>query len=263
MGYSQLYSAYRNSLSSAQFCWPDAQQLQEASRRISHVEDLGGMLAEFCADLGFDYFSYAIGYVDGDGGRDVPGTQVFSNYPGVWQARYARDSYSNLDPILQYAKRARLPFLWGRDEDLICLTRSSRTLMDECATFGICRGVSIPAHGPGGEYVLFSMCTSGTLENLNDLVGRNFQLLWLVAPLLHRVAAKKLLPRNPIEDAVLSEHERVCLSWTARGKTSWEISRIADRSKATIEYHLQRAMRKLNASTKAQAVAIAVRHGLL
>ena len=59
---------------------------------------------------------------------------------------------------------------------------------------------------------------------------------------------------------ILSEHERTCLSWTVEGKTSWEI---AQRSRPTVEYHLLKAMRKLDATNKAHAAALALKRGLM
>ena len=66
-----------------------------------------------------------------------------------------------------------------------------------------------------------------------------------------------------VQDIALTDRECVCLKWTSQGKTAWEISRIIGRSKPTIEYHLQKAMRKLGASNKAHAAAIAMNQGLI
>ena len=62
---------------------------------------------------------------------------------------------------------------------------------------------------------------------------------------------------------ILSDHERTCLSWTLKGKTSWKIARIIGRSRPTVEYHLQKAMRKLDATNKAHAAALTMKRGLM
>ena len=78
------------------------------------------------------------------------------------------------------------------------------------------------------------------------------------AALLERVAKNA-----PGDSFGLTEHERQCLHWTARGKTTWETAKILKRSTATINFHLRKACRKLGAANKCEAASRAVYHGLL
>ena len=48
---------------------------------------------------------------------------------------------------------------------------------------------------------------------------------------------------------VLSDREREVLSWTAQGKTAGEIGSILSISARTIEWHIQKARRKIKPST--------------
>jgi DNA-binding NarL/FixJ family response regulator len=52
----------------------------------------------------------------------------------------------------------------------------------------------------------------------------------------------------------LSERELQCLTWSARGKTSPEIATILGLSKRTVNFHVENACRKLNVSTRTEAV---------
>lgn len=61
----------------------------------------------------------------------------------------------------------------------------------------------------------------------------------------------------------LSDRETHCLEWSARGKTSWEISIILGVSESTVVFHLRKAMAKLNAANRTQAVAIAISNSLI
>lgn len=65
------------------------------------------------------------------------------------------------------------------------------------------------------------------------------------------------------EKSPLSGKERDCLFWLSLGKTAWETATIAGRSQRTIEFHLNNAVRKLDASNKVHAAAIAIRKGLI
>jgi len=56
----------------------------------------------------------------------------------------------------------------------------------------------------------------------------------------------------------LTKRERECLSWVAAGKTDWEISEVLGISHETVHKHINNALRKLNATTRAHAVALAI-----
>ncbi len=61
----------------------------------------------------------------------------------------------------------------------------------------------------------------------------------------------------------LSTREINCLEWTAKGKTSWEISIILGISESTVVYHIRNSIAKLHAANRTQAVAIAVKKSLI
>jgi len=52
----------------------------------------------------------------------------------------------------------------------------------------------------------------------------------------------------------LNQRELECLTWSARGKTSPEIAQIVSISKRTVNFHIENACRKLNVSTRTEAV---------
>ncbi len=62
---------------------------------------------------------------------------------------------------------------------------------------------------------------------------------------------------------MLTERELDCLNWTAAGKTSVEIAEILTLSEHTINHYLNRATKKLDAVNRTQAVAKALRLGLI
>jgi DNA-binding CsgD family transcriptional regulator len=68
---------------------------------------------------------------------------------------------------------------------------------------------------------------------------------------------------RPGERPLLSPRERECLQWTAAGKTTWEIAAILEISPNTIDGYVAAATRKLGAVNRTQAVAEALRRGLI
>ena len=61
----------------------------------------------------------------------------------------------------------------------------------------------------------------------------------------------------------LSEREKEVLTWSKRGKSSWEISAILNISERTVNFHVNNIMQKLNAVNRTQAVAVAIERGII
>jgi LuxR family transcriptional regulator, quorum-sensing system regulator BjaR1 len=66
-----------------------------------------------------------------------------------------------------------------------------------------------------------------------------------------------------IRKSLLTSRENEVLQWAARGKSAWEIGEILDITKRTVDEHVQTAVRKLGATNRTHAVAIALRDGLI
>jgi DNA-binding NarL/FixJ family response regulator len=62
--------------------------------------------------------------------------------------------------------------------------------------------------------------------------------------------------RNEVwsRQVALNDRELECLAWSGRGKTSQEIATILGLSKRTVNFHIENACRKLNVSTRTEAV---------
>ena len=61
----------------------------------------------------------------------------------------------------------------------------------------------------------------------------------------------------------LSPREREVLTWAARGKSAWETATILGITSRTVDKHIQTAFRKLGATNRTHAVAIALRERLI
>ncbi len=121
----------------------------------------------------------------------------------------------------------------------------------------------LTALAPQFEAVPFVFLTA-LVDRANELKGRrlgaddyvtkpiDFEILaTIIEARLSRVARNEVLSR--LVD--LNEREIECLSWSARGKTSTEIATTLGLSKRTVDFHIENACRKLNATTRIEAVA--------
>lgn len=61
----------------------------------------------------------------------------------------------------------------------------------------------------------------------------------------------------------LSPREQECLQWVCLGKSSGDIGTILSLSPRTVDSYLEKACSKLRVRTRIEAVALAVRQGLI
>ncbi|ALK08339.1 helix-turn-helix transcriptional regulator [Blastochloris viridis] len=112
-------------------------------------------------------------------------------------------------------------------------------------------GVPISYCGRDGGFVLFRRAAPFSPDDV--------EFLTLAAPAIHSTAAEL---RTAVADE-LTRRERECLSWASHGKTAGEIGTILGISEYTAVAHLSSTMAKLRASSRAHAVAQALRLGLI
>jgi len=90
------------------------------------------------------------------------------------------------------------------------------------------------------------------------LGGRNLYALRQADP-------RSQLPQDhlPLLNARLTAREAEVIAWIACGKTNPEVAILLSMSERTVRAHLESVRQKLNANTKAHAVALAVRNRLV
>jgi LuxR family quorum-sensing system transcriptional regulator CciR len=234
--------------------------LVEEVRRFGSMDELSRTLASIVLRLQFDSFLFLLARYPRRGGDSDSLPLLLSNYPTRWNRRYIGERCYLNDPALAKGEMRRAPFAWVREAR--GPAEPPRREQEIGRPDKAEHGLTVPIHGPRGELAFFSV-GSERQKPAGD-VGRGSELLLQVvgfnayAALLERVAKNA-----PGDSFGLTEHERQCLHWTARGKTTWETAKILKRSTATINFHLRKACRKLGAVNKCEAAARAVYHGLL
>jgi DNA-binding CsgD family transcriptional regulator len=103
-----------------------------------------------------------------------------------------------------------------------------------------------------------NLITSSLADAADSAQGRAVDRETMGGP---RGGLKKPMPSKPSSE--LSEREKACLSWTALGKSSWEIGQILSISGNTVIFHIKNAMRKLGASSRTLAAVKAIQLGLI
>jgi DNA-binding CsgD family transcriptional regulator len=184
---------------------------------------------------------------------------VSSSFPYEWRAKYNAGGYIAIDPTVKHCWANTSPIIWqnieypeGKAGEL------ERVLMGEAFEFGLRSGISIPMHGSGAEGCMLSLVSRK--ENA-DFEYHDHAGLQVIAHAMHE-ATKRIIAKagaSPTAES-LTPREIECLSWTAKGKTSWATSRILDVSENTVIFHLRNAIKKLEVTNRSHAVAKAAAH---
>jgi LuxR family quorum-sensing transcriptional regulator LasR len=239
--------------------------VEEATQAIDDAhsaDELYAYLASFCGKIGFDYFAYFASDPRRAGDDPATSPMAGTSYPWRWRTHYLRLGYEHHDPVLRAGSTMRRAFTWGSRDYVSGLEGKARQMFEEARAFGIGGGVSVPVYGPGGDRGLLSLSSHATGAAFLALVREYLPEVHVVAHLAHAAMMERLsLPTH--DEVRLTVQERECLTWTLRGKTAWEIAHIIGRSRATVNFHLQKSLRKLGTSSKYHAATKAMQAGLI
>lgn len=206
------------------------------------------------AHLNFRWFAYL--------GFSEPVLKVLSSYPSSWAREYIEQHYEEIDPVIGFARSSKRLFQWDR-RTLRLSSASQQRFFAEAGKFGIYRGVTVPILGGFRRFAAFTLA-GGMDAGLDGLPAEMIDLVQLAGLYYHaHVYAKLQLGMARLAGAPLTQRERQCLFWAARGKKMPETAKILGITTRTVVFHLENARSKLSAATVTQAVAEAAHRGLI
>lgn len=94
-----------------------------------------------------------------------------------------------------------------------------------------------------------------------DRSSRTEEILGLIIPHFHE--ALRRAGHISKSGSPLTPKEAEVLKWLKQGKSTWDMSIILGISERTVKFHIGNIMRKLDATTRTHAVAIALEQGLV
>lgn len=189
-------------------------------------------------------------------------TRVIGNTPDAYAQVSREPELANRDPLNQRLMRQHTPMFY---DQRTYTAAGSGDIWDAQAPFGYRFGAATALHLPGNEHVMVGFDRETPLptqERHRVRLLAELQLLVVHA----REAAERLMrfaPATAPGMPQLNSRELECLRWTMHGKSAPVTAQIIGLSAATVNYHLQNAMRKLNVGSKHQAVTLALSMGLL
>lgn len=195
--------------------------------------------------------------------RAVPDRMTwFSTYDQNYTRLYMKEYSPLRDSAFHLCFSRLLPLDW---DEVRTTDDTVKDIHQIAERYGIGRhGISIPIRELGVGDAMFSInfdCDDRHWANVrHELVNE----VHLFAHYYHQ-RVKKLIAaqQRPMDEGhELSPREREVLMWAAEGKTASETATILRLSMSAVNLYAARAMSKLRAHTKTQAVAIAVRNSM-
>jgi LuxR family transcriptional regulator, quorum-sensing system regulator BjaR1 len=183
---------------------------------------------------------------------------LVSAYPAGWMDRYLDQDYVRVDPVARRIGRNLSPFLWPPEfaESKHCAL--AKRMFDEAAEFNLRAGFAVPLITLDGAIAAVSLGGEAV-----EMPPEAHAMIGMISTFAIARAIDLRKGGGGRERPQLTPREIECLKWAADGKTEWEISAILHVSEHTADKHLANAHRKLGAANRVQAVAVAIRWGLI
>ena len=215
--------------------------VKDVSKLSTEIE-LAEAIGQVAADLGFSYFALTH-HLDVRRSSDAI---RLHNYPDGWAEWFDERSLGQNDPVHRASNLTSVGFAWSQLPDLIALTPKDLLVLDAARGQGIGDGFTVPAHVPGEAHGSCSFaCATG-----EPFKSENLALLQLVGAFGFEAARRMRRSRQHGSPIALTDRQRECVMWAARGKSDWEISRILNISQQTVIEHLKHARGRYGVGTR-------------
>jgi LuxR family transcriptional regulator, quorum-sensing system regulator BjaR1 len=175
-----------------------------------------------------------------------------TTWPEEWLRHWSDQNYISIDPVVNRLLTSNKPLRWVQAGDISDETTAH--VLEEAREFRMKAGFALPIYSREGFVVAISMDAEHYELGKAEEACLHMAAIYFHAK-LERLRARTMAPKR---ESRLTRRERECLSWVASGKTDWEISQILRIAEQTVHEYVQNALIKLNATTRAQAVAIGI-----
>jgi LuxR family transcriptional regulator, quorum-sensing system regulator BjaR1 len=178
------------------------------------------------------------------------------NVPAGWFDFFLRENFCAVDPSLRHCKHTVHPFEYLDAPYDRASEPQAAEVIDRARDFRVEKGLLVPIAGPAG-------CEGDVWIGGYDLniAPPNRPLVHLLA--LYAFETIRVFSGRAMRTPSITPREREVLTWVAAGKSAWEIGEILHISKRTVDEHCSNAALKLNAKTRTQAVAYAMKYRLI
>jgi LuxR family quorum-sensing system transcriptional regulator CciR len=228
-------------------------------RDVSDTEseqELSDALAIVTRELGFSYFALTH-HVDIL--RVTQPAIRLHNYPAEWVEYYDGHGLGVSDPVHRASHVTSVGFAWSAISRMIALTPADHEFLSRAEANGIGNGFTIPANVPGETHGSCSFANPRGVSPRTD----DFPVAQLVGAFAFEAARRLWRVRTcpPANLPKLTDRQRECILWVARGKSDWEISRILGIQHETVVRHLKLARERYGVAKRTMLAVQALFEG--
>ena len=189
---------------------------------------------------------------------ELSANSIISNWPAELLSLYDREGMLQHSPLLRRLRQNTTPFTFDlTSEEMQRPGDAQDQVVSLFGRFNMIRGAYFPTHDVTGLRGAVSFLGDRPPFSIDEMMA----LAFLSTAIYDRLAdIRKADGEAP---STLTDREIDCLNWTAAGKTSAEIAEILRLSEHTVNHYLNRATKKLDTVNRTQAVATALRLGII
>ena len=229
------------------------QDFVASAAEVRSMAELRSLIDEATRALDFDYYAIVHHVCFGRPSQD---NVRLSNYPIEWLA-LMREEGRPADPVMKAAERTSSGFKWSALDSLITLNEAEREHLRLAAKFDIIQGYTVPNHIPGETFGSCNFAVRGK-RAFPDASISAAQALGSFA----FEAARRIIKDRPgetyLQPAPLSDRQRECLLFVARGKSDSVIADLLAIRPRTVNEHIEAAKRRYSVATRSQLVVRAL-----
>ena len=231
------------------------QEFAQAVASAESLKDLSDIVEALTRDIGFRYFALTH-HVDLP--RAPQPAIRLHNYPAEWASWFDAERLGPSDPVHRASHLTQVGFRWSMLPHLIHLTPRDQFILERARLAGLGDGFTVPAHVAGESAGSCSFATRGGASLRADWIPV-FQYLGAVAfDGARRLSGVRMLAADRPR---MTDRQRDCLFWAARGKSDWEISQILGIGHDTASQHVKQARGRYGVCKRAQLTVHALYEG--
>lgn len=210
--------------------------------KVESEDELADLLRLACDRMGCDYYALTH-HIDFLAAPDR-GVRLH-NYPGEWERWFDEHGLGLSDPVHRASQRTTAAFLWRQMSRFVPPRAQDEKILGQARRHGIRDGLTIPAHLPGDAHGSVSFGWSDGRPAIEHL-----PFAAMIGAFAFE-AARQLSGKVPEEQRPrLTDRQRECVLWVARGKSDWAIGRILDLRPGTVVEHLRNARGRYDAPSR-------------
>lgn len=232
---------------------------EEFARELAHVRagsHLSEALGQITRRLGFDHYALNLEF---RAQRALATNLLLHDYPDAWAEVYVGFDLAGQDPVRRACDKTFMGFAWGALEHLIPMTRGDRQMLLIGRECGIGDGFTVPRHLPG---FVRGSCTFAVAPD-RGMPAETLVIAETVGALALSCALRLGSPSDPDKPPVLTDRQRECVLWVARGKTACEIAMILGIGTETVIQHLKTARERYQVHSKQSLIVSALFDGMI